>query len=91
MCRIWLETTYKGSNGGLSLLQREGMLGHKQCVMDTVLCSVLCSVACLQLLQCDSTIVASPNFYLIAYMHVVFTISYLCVLQGKLWSEGLYS
>ena len=76
-CRNWLESTYKASNGGLSQLQEERLLGHEQCVMDTVLCCMLRSVTSIQL-DCDSTIVASPNFYLTAYMHVVLTICAVC-------------
>ena len=76
-CHDWLESTYKDSNGGLSRLQEEGLLGHEQCVMDTVLCCMLRSVASIQLDR-DSTTVASPNLYLTAYMRVVTVISYAC-------------
>jgi hypothetical protein len=76
-CCNWLELTYVDSNGGLSQLREEGILGQEQCVMDTVLCCMLRSVASIQL-DCDSTTVASPNLYLTAYMRVVTVISYAC-------------
>ena len=76
-CCDWLESTCKDSNGGLYQLEKEGLLGHKQCVMDTVLCCMLHSVASIQL-DCDSTTVASPNLFLTAYMQVVKAISSVC-------------
>jgi hypothetical protein len=69
-CCNWLELTYVDSNGGLSQLREEGILGQEQCVMDTVLCCMLRSVASIQL-ACDPSTVANPNLYITAYMHVV--------------------
>ena len=92
-CCDWLESTYKEPNGGLVQLQEEGLL-DEQCVMDTVLCCMLHSLASIQLC-CDSTIVASPNFYLTAYEHVVNVISDVCSgpkfdLKYFIWSMTFY-
>ena len=92
-CYDWLESTYKEPNGGLFQLQEEGLL-DKQCVMDTVLCCMLHSLASIQL-DCDPTIVASPNFYLTAYEHVENVISDVCSgakfdLKYFIWSMTFY-
>ena len=76
-CSNWLEGTYRDSNGALSQLQEEGVLGCEKRVMDTVLCCMLRSVASIQL-ECDSTTVASRSLYLTAYLQVVKAICSVC-------------